>query len=247
MEQRVFHGIIEQERMLFGEIVPGVPAIISEEGFLSTLLKPSDHQHHGYSTASLQQITGRLAMLGERWNVQFEILITEREPMELLHAYYAQLFHIFRKFQGLDSFRNYIQSGTSDVPSKDLGFHYLKPGVVSNAFRERFGEEHVFTISMSDLFSPGKIHMNRWHPRLQDLELKESHVENRRTVAKKVKMAHFRPIWDKKASFKTFDFLRDVRWNYRIKYSDHDKLEVPIIITDEELGRLNEFFNRAPK
>ncbi len=211
MEGHVFQAIRAQERALYGDVAMEVPALISDEGFLSTLLKPSDHQHHGYSTASLKQMVDRLAQLEVRWNARFEVLICERTPMELLHAYYAQLFHIISAFPGLGSFGKYITVGTSNQPGRDLGFHYLRPGLVAAAFREQLGRDRVFSINMKDLFSPGMIHLGRWHPDFHDLPLGNMDVENKRTVANDVKIAHIRPIWVKRIPFKLIPFLKEMR------------------------------------
>ncbi|MBK7382269.1 MAG: hypothetical protein IPI81_02880 [Flavobacteriales bacterium] len=105
--------------------------------------------------------------LEEYWNVSFDILITEREPLELLHAYYAQMYHILSNVSGLSTFKDYIQAGVSNEPSKDLGFRYLKPGVVTKAFVDGFGAERVFTIPMKELFEPGCVRLGLWHPFLK--------------------------------------------------------------------------------
>lgn len=228
MHGTMFRALLHLEEQLFGNVDETMPAIISEEAFLSVLLKPSDHQHHGYSTASLTQVVERLAMLEELWNVSFEIMITERDPMDLLHAYYAQLFHIMRRFEGLQTFSGYIEVGTKDIPARDLGFRYLRSGVVVNAFRIRFGHERVHTIHMKELFVPGKILLSRWYPELPDMLLQDSDIENRRSVGNGVKMAHLRPLWKTRDKFRLRAFMKDVWQLYKVRHATHAELEVEV-------------------
>ncbi|MBL0126375.1 MAG: hypothetical protein IPP83_02725 [Flavobacteriales bacterium] len=207
MNGRIFEDHLKFERGLFGDVDESVPFILSEEGFLSSLLKPSIHQHHGYSTASLRQLVDRLLKLEEYWNVSFDILITEREPLELLHAYYAQMYHILSNVSGLSTFKDYIQAGVSNEPSKDLGFRYLKPGVVTKAFVDGFGADRVFTIPMKKLFEPGCVRLGLWHPSLSDVPTGTQERENSRSVGKDTKITHRRPIWVKRKPFKLRPFL----------------------------------------
>lgn len=243
MHGAMFRALVQLEEHLFGSVDVSIPAIISEEAFLSVLLKPSDHQHHGYSTASLNQVIERLAKLEELWNVSFEIMITERDPMELLHAYYAQLYHIIRRFDGLKTFRGYLEVGTKDMPARDLGFRYLRTGVVSSAFREQFGEEHVHVIHMKQLFLPGQILLSRWYPGLPDMPLRDSEIENRRSVEKGVKVAHLRPLWEKRAKFRLKDLITDVRQLYKMRYGSHAELEVMIKAEEKDVELVRAFMN----
>lgn len=241
MQGQVLAGLQELEVGLFGDVDAAVPAIISEEGFLSALLKPSDHQHHGFSTASLRQMADRLARLQDLWNVSFEVLFTERDPMQLLHSYYAQLHHILTRFKGLGSFQEYIAVGTSDLPAQDLGFRYLRAGHVAAVIGDRLGADRVFAIAMQDLFTPGAIHLGRWHPDLKDIQLDPMSVENRRTVPGGYKVAHLRPLWVKKTAFRLGPFVNEVRSLYRIRHSEHKDLEVRIEATPADSDRLFAF------
>src|SRR5690606_2075365 len=137
-----------QERTLFGDVDPAIPWILSDEGILSSLLKPSLHQHHGYSTASLEQITERLLILEQEWQVTFDILLVERDPKEVLHAYYAQLYHLFNKIPGLKSFQDYVNTGTNAPSMQDLGFRYLRPGYTTGLLRKHLGAERIFSIQL---------------------------------------------------------------------------------------------------
>lgn len=245
MQEMLADAMYNLEIRQYGDIDPQKPAIISEEGSLSVLLKPSSHQHHGYSTASLHQIVLRLHRLEELWNVSFDILITEREPLELLHAYYAQIYHIFQRFPGLGSFQNYIAIGTSEEPRQGLGFHYLTPGKVASVFSGRFGKEHVFVINMKDLFSPGIIHLDRWHPQLPVFPVAQDHIENKRTIDADRKIAHIRPIWAPKRKFEIIPFAREVKMLYMRKFANHDKLKVVITMESQDRERFKTFMSKA--
>lgn len=233
--------MVDLEKELFQDVDPSIPAILSEESFLSCLLKPSDHQHHGISTASLSGIIDRFSRLQILWNVTFDFLITEREPFELLHSYYAQSYHIIRHFKGLDSFQGYIANGTRNSARIDLGFRYLKPGMVTDAFVERFGRTQVHTIGMHELFSSGKINLNIWHPTLPMLELGEGELENRRAISKDIKVAHLRPYWVPKTPFKLRKFLSIVKELYLVRHGSHEYLEVHIQGKSAEREKLQDF------
>lgn len=243
MHQQIFEGLLEFEKGLFGNVDESVPIILSEEGLLGTLLKPSVHQHHGYSTASLIQMVDRLLKLEEYWNVSFDILITEREPIELLHSYYAQLHHIISKVNGLGTFKDYIATGVSNLPLKDLGFRYLKPGAITKAFQERFGADRIFPISMKELFEPGVVRLGKWHSSLNDVEAGTQERENVRSVGKDTKVTHHRPIWVKPKPFKLRPFAQDVKAMYMARHASHDKLEVMVKVRPEDKQRIEEFLS----
>lgn len=107
----VKEGLTEIEKEQFGDLDPNIPLIISEEGILASLLKPSDHQHHGISTASPSALVKRLKSLESSWDVSFEILVTSRDPTDIVHGYYAQMFHIFRRIKGLQTYPSYLRAG----------------------------------------------------------------------------------------------------------------------------------------
>ena len=71
----LYSALTKLEVELFGNVETSVPVVLSEEGVLSSLLKPSDHQHHGFSTASLEQIISWLLQLEKAWNASFHILV----------------------------------------------------------------------------------------------------------------------------------------------------------------------------
>lgn len=239
LEGQVLHMVQEREKLLFGQVDWSVPAIISEESLLQPLLMPTDHLNHGYSVASLGRIVDRLAQLEQCWNVSFDLLLTERNPAELLHAYYAQCLHVLWRYNELRTFKGYIEVGSSNKPGKELGFHYLRPGVVPNAFREQFGLDRVFTIAMNELFSPGMVHLSKWHPGLPDVPLPQGKMENVRSLDKSVKVGHLRMSWRKPATFELKTFLREVRNMYLIRYGKITKLEVKIKMEEEDQQRLN--------
>ncbi len=241
VEESMFQRLIHLEKELFFEVDPSVPAILSEESFLSCLLKPSDHQHHGISTASLSGIIDRLSRIQVRWNVSFDFLITERDPFELLHSYYAQAYHIIRHFKGLGTFQGYIAIGTQGLASVDLGFRYLKPGMVTNSFAARFGRTHVHAIGMDELFSDGKMHLSKWYPDLPDFNLGEDQLENRRAVSKDTKIAHLRPYWVPRLPFHWRKFLSSVKAMYMVKHAHHKHLEVNIVARPNDHSRLQGF------
>ena len=231
---------VETER--YGDVDEHCPVILSDEGVLSSLLKPSDHQHHGFSTASLSQIADRLRQLELIWKVRFELLISERDAMEVLHAYYAQMYHVFRTFGGLKSFQGYIKTGTSGRPGHDLGFRYLQSGHVRDALVSRFGAARVHCIPMNELFTDGQVRLRAWYPAFPDVTIGQVLEENKRSIAKDVKLTHLRPIWMPKARFRLFDFLRAVRAMHRERYADHIKLEVPVVMTDDDRDSLRHYF-----
>jgi hypothetical protein len=243
MDRQVFEGLLGFEKELFGNVDESMPIILSEEGILSTLLKPSIHQHHGYSTASLSQIVDRIKRLEEHWNVSFDILICEREPIELLHSYYAQLHHIISKVNGLGTFRDYIRTGVADLPLKDLGFRYLKAGTVAKAFQDRLGVGRVFSISMKELFQPEVVRLGSWHPSLNDVTTEANERENIRSAGKNVKITHHRPIWVKSKPFALRPFLRDVKALYMARHAPHEKLEIMVEVRPEDKSRLTEFLS----
>ncbi len=231
---------VETER--YGNVDDRTPAIISEEGVLSSLLKPSDHQHHGYSTASLSQIADRLLQLESLWKVRFELLVSERDPMEILHAYYAQMYHVFRTFGGLKSFQGYIRTGTSGRPGHDLGFRYLQGAHVRDTLVHQFGAARVHCIPMNELFTDVRVRLSAWYPAFPDAAIGQVEGENKRSIAKDVKLTHLRPVWMPKARFRLIDFLRAVRAMHRERYADHSKLEVQVVMTDGDREALSNFF-----
>ncbi|MBL7956937.1 MAG: hypothetical protein JNM49_03165 [Flavobacteriales bacterium] len=244
----LYSALTKLEVELFGNVETSVPVVLSEEGVLSSLLKPSDHQHHGFSTASLEQIISWLLQLEKAWNASFHILVTERDPVEVLHAYYAQMFHVFRRLRGLDTFKGYVDTGVKDSLGRDLGFRYLRPDAVNRVLQQRLGAGKVFTIAMDMLFTPGWAHLSRWYPAFPDLEIGNIAVENKRSVSKDVKTTHLRPIWMEKERFRLRPFLRTVRDIYKERYADHKDLEVPVVLEGSERSKLQEYLraDRAP-
>lgn len=230
-----------QERTLFGDVDPAIPWILSDEGILSSLLKPSLHQHHGYSTASLEQITERLLILEQEWQVTFDILLVERDPKEVLHAYYAQLYHLFNKIPGLKSFQDYVNTGTNAPSMQDLGFRYLRPGYTTGLLRKHLGAERIFSIQLDHLFQGGMVKLSHWYPPFPDVPANKIPVENKRTVDKDTKLAHLRPIWTPKKPFTVLGFLRQVKALYKLQHSPHKQLEVPITMQDADRDKLHGF------
>lgn len=237
----LWDGLEAQERSLFGDVDASIPWIISDEGVLSALLKPSLHQHHGYSTASLEQIMERLLLLEQRWRVTFNILLVERDPAEVLHAYYAQMFHHFHKVPGLGNFRGYVSTGTNPRPMQDLGFRYLQPGYTLGRLRERIGANRIFSIPMAGLFQGGSIRLSHWYPPFPDVEASVIPVENRRSVAKGTKLAHLRPIWAPKQPFSLSGFLRQVKALYKVQHAPHSALEVHVRMKAADKEQLDAF------
>lgn len=234
----LFESLTKCEAELFGNVDATTPLIISEEGILSSLLKPSDHQHHGFSTASLDQLISRLLQIQAAWNVSFDVLVTERDPVEILHAYYAQMFHVFRRFRGLETFQGYVKVGTRDALGRDLGFRYLRPSATLDQLKQKLGTDRVFSITMDRLFEPGRVHLSRWYPSFQDVELGNVAVENKRSVSKDVKTTHLRPVWIAKEHFRLRAFLRTVVSLYKERYSDHKDLEVAVVLGKTERSEL---------
>lgn len=231
------------EKTLYGGVDRNIPLLLSEEGVLSTLLRPSQHWHFGHSTASLQQLIERLLHLEESWNVQFDLLVSEREPAGLLHGYYAQAFHHIRQIRGLESFQGYIRRGTSYDPRGDLGFQYLRPGYVSKQLIRAFGNHRVHVITMRELLEGVTIHLNRWHSDLDDFQLESDAKENSRSRTDNVKVTHLRPLWDKKKPFRLVPFLRKTWGEYRKDHLDHSKIEVEVRMNDEDKQILNAYFS----
>lgn len=244
-QEMLFGSLSAKEIELFGTVDPSIPLIISEEAILSSLLRVSDHHHHGFSTASLEQILDRLLFLEEHWNVSFDILMSERDPIEILHSFYAQVFFLFRRVPLLDSFPKYLATGLKEHPMRDLGFAYLKPGYVLQRLQHRMGAGRVFNIAMTDLFTPTTVRMNKWYPAFPEVPITSKQVENKRSLSKDAKLSHFRPPWEKREPFQPMEFLRKVKWMYMEKHASHDKLEVPIILSEKNRKVLsNYFFNK---
>lgn len=233
---------LEEDR--FGDVDTSSPAIISEEGVLSSLLKPSNHQHHGYSTASLEQLVSRLLRLEELWGVRFELLVSERDAMEILHSYYAQMYHVFRTIKGLETFRTYINVGTSDRTARDLGFRYLRPGYVHDALVKGFGEGRVHCIQMKDLFTDSEVRLSTWFHGFPEDFRGSFTGENRRSVSKDVRITHHRPIWSPKEPFRLRGFLSAVRTLYRERYLSHEKLEIPVLMTESDRELIKGYLQR---
>lgn len=234
----------ELEAKLYGGVDRKIPLLLSEEGVLGGLLKPSMHWHHGYSTASLEQMIERLRDFEESWGVQFEVLMAEREPIGLLHAYYAQAFHIIRQLRGLKTFQGYIRRGTGYDPRGDLGFHYLQPGYVQNQLGSAFGRERVHAIAMHELLDGSTIHLNRWYSDLDDFRLESEMRENSRSRGSDVKITHLRPLWEPKKPFRPIPFLRKTWGEYRRDHLDHSKLEMEIRMSEEDKQILAAYFSQ---
>lgn len=241
----LFRSLEKVETELFGEINDSIPLLLSDEGILSSLLKPSQHGHHGYSTASLEQMMERLLDLEEHGHVRFDLLITERNPIDLLHAYYTQMFHLVRQLPGLSTFQGYVRAGTTNKLRGDLGFHYLRPGYVTDQLRRGFGADRVHSISMDQLFDGSKVRLHEWCPILKDFQLSTGLQENRRSRGHDVKITHLRPIWVKKKPFRLMPFIRNVRGMYRQEYMDHSKLEVEVRIGEEDKELLEVFLTHG--
>ncbi|MGB3868924.1 MAG: hypothetical protein WA937_05605 [Flavobacteriales bacterium] len=242
LQALLWESIRAKEIELFGTVDESIPLILSEEAILSSLLRVSDHQHHGFCTASLEQILDRLLFLEARWNVLFDILLSERDPIEILHAYYAQAFFLFRRVPALDSFPKYLATGLREHPMRDLGFTYLKPGYALRRIQQRMGKERVFSIAMKHLFTTTIVQMNKWYPAFPEVPITATQVENKRSLSKNTKLSHFRPLWVKRKPFHLKEFLRSVKWIYMEKHAGHDKLEVPIILLDKDRKALSNFF-----
>lgn len=234
LQRSLWVALQAKEAELFGNVDMNIPLILSEEAILSSLLRVSDHQHHGYCTASLEQILQRLLFLEERWNITFDFLLCERDPIEILHSFYAQGFHLYRRVPSLDSFLKYVAAGLTEHPMHDLGFAYLKPGYVIERLHHHMGKDRVFSIHMTSLFTANTIRMASWYPGFPDVPASETRVENRRTLSADTKLSHFRPKWIKKKRFQLLPFLRKVKWMYMVEHADHGQLEVPIILQDKE-------------
>lgn len=246
LQAMLWESLRAKEIELFGTVDESIPLILSEEAILSSLLRVSDHHHHGYCTASLEQVLDRLLFLEESWNVSFDILLSERDPIEILHAFYAQLFFLFRTVSDLDSFPKYLATGLREHPMRDLGFAYLKPGYTLHRLHQRMGAERVFNIMMEDLFTPTMVRLNKWYPAFPDVPITAMQVENKRSLSNDTKLSHFRPIWVKRKPFHLKEFLRTVKRMYMEKHASHDKLEVPIILLDKDRKTLSNFFFNPP-
>lgn len=231
------------EADLYGTVDKNIPLLLSEEGVLSSLLKPTTHWHHGYSTASLEQIIERLLDLEQAWGVQFDLFVTEREPIDLLHAYYAQVFHHIRQIRGLGSFQGYIRRGTGYDPRGDLGFHYLQPRYVLERLNKAFGSHQVHVIAMNELLDGSTIHLSKWHSDLEDFRLASAMKENSRSRGSNVKITHLRPLWEPKKPFRLMPFLRKTWGEYRKEHLDHSKLEVEVRMNEEDQQILAAYFS----
>ena len=236
---------IEQER--FGNVDPTLPMIISEEGILSALLKPSDHQHHGISTASWTQIVHRVDALEETWGMRIDLLMTQRDPIEVLHAYYAQMYHVFSRFPGMGNLRSYLSQGVAGSLHVDLGFENLIPGWLETIALQRQGIGRFYAIAMADLFEDRSIRLSAWHPTLQDMEVEGTEKENVRSREKGVKISHIHPIWQEARPFRIVDFLRRVRTMYRRLYLPHERLEVPIVLEAQDRNMIAAFLHAHEK
>jgi hypothetical protein len=98
---------------------------------------------------------------------------------------------------------------------------------------------------MDQLFRQNAIHLGRWYPSFQDVASENIAVENRRSADVNVKIAHLRPSWVKRQRFRPMPFLRAIMRSYRERYADHAKLEVPIVLGEQERSSLQEFL-KAP-
>lgn len=227
------------ERALFQDVVPGLPLILSEEGLTSVMLRVVDHMNFGCAVACPRQIARRLDRWAQAAEVEIEILLVERNPVDVLHGYYAQHFHLFRKIRRISTFEKYLDLGLRDDPMVDLGFRILKPGVLRSVFED--AGHVVRTIGLKDLLRDGVAHLPDWSDTFPTTA-EAPKAQNVRSREKGVKITHLRPSWIKPQRPSVSRTAR-VIYNQIIAPSlPHSWIEVPIVLAPEKETRLRDYF-----
>jgi len=237
--------LLQVERKKYDNNDESVALLLSDEGVLGTLFKPINHDHHGISVASIKQIASRLAELERLWNVDFQLLVVERDPIAFLHSYYAQLYYYFKRYRHLDTFEKYVDVGTSNDIQNDLGFANLKQGSVITELQKHFPKEKIHHIVMEDLFDGGRVYLHQWHPLLEEITVPIK-KENVRSVGDGTKIANvgrnrnalyyvYIAVWQSLARY--FSFL--------IHKPGSKRMEKEVTLTESIKNKLDAYLHRS--
>lgn len=238
---RAAEDLAQAERERFGAVDPSQPLILSDEAFTSMLLFPADVGIYGVAVACPERLADRLVRWAEAAGVELEVLLVDRAPADLVHSYYAQLFHLIRGIKGLSSFERYLDLGTGDSARHELGFETLKPGSLVQTLADAGCA--VKSIELSALFADGHANLPTWSEGFST-RIAVQGSRNTRSRGRGVKITHLRPIWVPAHRPSVRQLARRVVADLKRESFPHAWIEVPIELTAQRRAALEAWFGK---
>jgi len=216
--------IKSQEEKLYGEINCDQPLFISHEGFTALFFLPHDLDHYGLWFSDPGVVFKRLKNFSVKYDYDLQIILTKREPKELIHSMYAQFYYRYRQIKLLDTLEKLLGCISSD--EFENNFKLLFKDNMSNEIKKYFKKDCVHEWRFKEIFMRKDIsdieHTFRSMGKIPELT-----QENKRSVDKITKYGDIRPFWIKSNSL--FKSLLKARKSFYYYYNSGMKNRKAIV------------------
>ncbi|MEM7452737.1 MAG: hypothetical protein AAF456_00150 [Planctomycetota bacterium] len=204
------------------------PILVSSEIITSHLFLPADHFRFGLWALEAERLFSRLKAFKEHSKFDLELIVTQRNPKDFIHSYYAQQFYIFCNIPQLNTLRKYVEFGTDEKNGEFLSL--LFNGKLETEIRSHFGEDQVRMWNFEDIFEDMPAFVAQEFTG-SVLPAKTGDAVNVRRVGNNTRMGDVRPIWQKRSSLP--GAVKKSLRTFQLSYSQRKKLQVAITWDDD--------------
>ncbi|MBN1639328.1 MAG: hypothetical protein JW866_10190 [Ignavibacteriales bacterium] len=235
---KCFDDVIKEEEVRrYKNIDSEIPLFLSFEPFLGLILMPINYSV-AVMTADPQLVFSRLAKFGKEYNYNIKLMLFDRNPKELMHSSYAQLYPFMMKAKPLCSLKSYLNS-MLNLEYMQLNGKYFFKDELLKVLLNHFDKKNIFQFNYEEFFLRNNKDQIDSFKFLLHLDFDILSVlwkkENVRQKDKNVKIGHKRH-W-KKNNRNLIGSLKAAWSTFSINYYKHDKLKV-FIKWDEECDDL---------
>ena len=228
--------LTSEEERRYGTKDNSVPLLISHEGFTRFLFHPIYEGIYGFWTADPKLVFSRLHEYGKTYNFNIKIILIKRNPSELLHSFYTQMFFYYTQNKHISNLKDYLKKVATDELDQ-FGLSYLFNNKLENTLIRLFSKENVFCFDFHEIYKDNQ-HFNKHFAFIFNQEVKNFNVnkiENKKSYTHNVKKGSIKPHWLKSEGFIKSMNLAGKKFLYHFLPPEKQKKE---IVWDEECEAL---------